>query len=207
MAQLDKNRIAAAALAILDKKGVAGFTIRAVADALGASPMALYRHVQDKADLALLAVNAAAAERSLSAPTGDWRQDLLAMARWMRDGARAHPAISSLWRMYRIYTPEFARMAERWLSLWQQSGLDLDSAVLAAMMAGMAIGGMIAEESALRTLHVPDETMLAQLPNARLLLHAKYDADQMFEIAVLAIIDGLHARLRKDHGQASIPPL
>ena len=195
MAQLDKDRIAATALAIVDKRGLSGFTIRAVAEALGVTPMALYHHVADKAELAALVVKATSSKHPLAALTGDWREDLWTMARWMREMTIAHPAGQELRRRYRIYTPDILRMADRWLSLWQQSGLDQKKALLAATTSSMAIAGLLAEESLARELDTPDPASVAQMPNARMLLHAKNDPQVVFELAVRSLVDGLHTRL------------
>ena len=41
----------AASLQLADEQGLAAITMQAVADRLGVTPMALYRHVTNKADL------------------------------------------------------------------------------------------------------------------------------------------------------------
>jgi AcrR family transcriptional regulator len=198
VARLDRDRIAAIALAIVDKRGLAGFTIRAVAESLGVTPMALYHHVRDKAELASLIVSATVRKHPLATTTGNWREDLWALARWTREVSLAHPAGQEIRRTYRVYNPEILQMAERWLSLWQQSGLPLEKAVVAATTTSMAIGGLVSGEAVLRDLDQPDPTMTARLPNARLLLQSKYDPETMFELAVRSIIDGLHTRLMSE---------
>jgi AcrR family transcriptional regulator len=45
---MSRNRIFAAAKAVLDREGLPGFTVRKVADHAGLSPMAMYRHFADK---------------------------------------------------------------------------------------------------------------------------------------------------------------
>ena len=197
MAQLDRDQIASVALAVLDRHGVAGFTIRAVADALGVTPMALYYHVKDKAELAALVVIAAHSARPLDTPVGEWREDLWAIARWTRESVNDHPAVGELFRIYKVYTSEIVRIAERWMSIWQQSGLTLANAVLAARVSGVAVAGLVEEEMILRSLDKPDDALLARLPGARLLYARERDPEGSFELAVHALIDGLHARLMK----------
>src|SRR5262245_40184083 len=46
--RVTKDRIFAAAKAVLDREGLPGLTIRKVADRAGLSPMAMYRHFADK---------------------------------------------------------------------------------------------------------------------------------------------------------------
>jgi AcrR family transcriptional regulator len=195
LSRLDIDRISAAAVAVADKHGVAGFTIRGVAKTLRVTPMALYYHVKDKAELAALAVAAGIREHPLAPPTGRWQEDLCEMAIWMRRGALAHPAIHELQRSYRIFIPEVLRLADRWLSLWKQSELNLEDVMLAASTSLAAIKGLIAEESLQSRRRPPTAEMLAMLPNSRLLLRAGYDPKLTFELGVRAVIDGLYSRM------------
>jgi AcrR family transcriptional regulator len=196
--ELDRDRIALAALAVADDRGFDGFTMRAVAEKLGVTAMALYHHVDDKAALAALVVDAAIKEQPLPPPTGAWRDDLWAVANWMRRTTQAHPVVGELRRAYRVWTPAVFPMTERWLSAWQQSGLELEKAVLAATTSSMAVVGLVAEEAAFKTMDVPDGAMLASLPKARRVFTASHDYDAEFELLVRALIDGLHARLSGD---------
>jgi AcrR family transcriptional regulator len=198
LAQLDTQRIAAAALAVLDKKGVEGFTIRNVAESLRVTPMALYHHVRDKAALAVLVVDYANDERAQAPPTGDWREDLWEIARWTRQTTMAHPAVAHLRRMYRVWTPDILRSSERWIALWRQSGLDVETAVLAAQTSSLVISGMVDEEVILRGADAPGDSVLTDLPNARLLFRSRYDHDVMFELGVRSVIDGVHAQLTQN---------
>ena len=195
MAELDRDRIAAAALAIADKHGVDGFTMRAVADALNVTPMALYHHVQDKAALVTLLVDTAIRKHPHPPTTGAWQEDLLSMAQWMRQSMVKHPAVAQLRHAYNVWTPAMLQMTERWLSLWQQSALDLQDAVLAATTSSMAITGLVKEEMIFYTMKQPGNEMLAWLPNVRVMFNAEPDRDAQFELAVRSLIDGLHARL------------
>lgn len=206
VAPLSKKRIGATALAVADRNGFSGFTIRAVAKSLGVTPMALYHHVKNKAEMAALVVNITANENPPAVPTGNWRNDLWSMAQWMRDSARRHPAVQELRRSYRIYTPDIIRMADLWLTLWQHSGLDAENAFIAATTSSMAIGGLVGEELSYRELDVPDEAMVKRSPNARALLGAEPNHEMMFELAVRSLIDGLHDRLMKKHAERRRKP-
>jgi len=203
MADLDTDRIAAAALAVADKHGVDGFTMRAVAEALDVTPMALYHHVQDKAALVTLIVDTAIRKRPLPPTTGVWQDDLLAVAQWMRQGMSKHPVVAQLRRAYNVWTPAMLQMSERWLSLWQQSSLDLQDAVLAATTSSMAISGLVKEEMLFRTMQHPDEKTLAWLPNSRMMFHSQPDRDAQFDLVVRSLIEGLHARLTLNQSAAT----
>ncbi|HYM33936.1 MAG TPA: TetR/AcrR family transcriptional regulator C-terminal domain-containing protein [Steroidobacteraceae bacterium] len=195
MAELDTDRIAAAALAVADKYGVEGFTMRAVADALRVTPMALYHHVKDKAALAALVVDSAIRNHPLPPPTGNWQDDLFAVAAWTRNSTLMHSVVAHLRREYQVWTPSMLRITERWLGLWQQSGLDLERALLAATTSSMAITGLVAEETIFREMQLPDNATLSLLPNVRAMFRANHNRDANFELVVRSLIEGLHARL------------
>jgi AcrR family transcriptional regulator len=172
-----------------------GFTMRAVAEALGVTPMALYNHVTDKADLAALLLEAALDDQPLPTPTGDWREDLWRMAKWMRSSTRAHPVVATIRRSHGVWTESSLQIIERWLGLWQQSGLSLDNAITAASTSSQAIFADVAEDVLVANLRPPSEAQLSRLPNARIVFGARPDRDANFELLVRAMIDGLHARL------------
>lgn len=199
MAQLDRDRIAAAALALVDEKGLEGFTIRAVARQLDVTPMALYHHVRDKAELAVLVVDAAARSQPLAPETGDWREDLWVVAKWMRDSSLAHPALAQIHRLYRAWTPSMLVLTERWFAVWKQSDLPADDALLAAHASARAIIGLVTEERSFEGVAGPaDDTMLEPVPNARALLQQpSSDSGTIFELAVRSTIDGLYDRLSR----------
>jgi AcrR family transcriptional regulator len=193
--ELDRDRIAAAALRVADARGAAGFTMRAVAEELGVTPMALYHHVADKAALVALVVDAAVRERPMPAPTGSWQDDLWEVARWMRDSLRAHPALIRLRSTYAVWTPSILPLTERWMSVWQQSGLDLEDAVRAAQASSIAIIGAAEVEAGVTGVDLPDPDALALHPGARLLLTGEVDPDEQFELVVRSVVAGVHARL------------
>jgi TetR/AcrR family transcriptional regulator, tetracycline repressor protein len=198
VADLDPSRIAAAALAVADEQGEGGFSMRAVARVLGVTPMALYHHVKDKAALAALVVDAAIAERPLPPPTGDWREDLWIMARWMRESMRAHPGLAHIRRADNVWTGATLEMTERWPGLWRQSGLSPDRALVAATASSLAIVGMAQQEAIFRAIRRPEGAALAERPNARMMFDAPHDAEAAFELLVRALIDGLYWRLAAD---------
>jgi AcrR family transcriptional regulator len=195
--ELSPERIAAAALAVADAHGISGFTMRAVADAVGVTPMALYHHVKDKAALAALLVDAAISEHPLPQPTGAWRDDLWTMAHWMRESRRAHPVVAQIRRAYHVWTSATLQMTEHWLGLWRQSGLTLERARVAATTSSMAIVGLVEEETIFEEMARPADAALSWLPNARLMFDAPHDRDAEFELVVRSLIDGLHARLAR----------
>jgi hypothetical protein len=196
--QLNTELIAAAAFRVLKERGLQGFTMRAVAESLSVTPMALYTHVPDKAGLAALVVNTSITERPFPQPTGEWRDDLWNIACWTREVRIAHPALAELRRTYRIWSPAMSKHAERWLDLWLQSGLDLERAVEASNTSSMAISGLVENEPLYRDWGLPKNAMVSLTPNARRLFTTAYKPARSFELGVRSIIEGLHTRLSED---------
>lgn len=195
MPDLDKSRIVDVALRVADEHGAAGFTMRAVADALDVTPMALYRHVDDKTALVALLVDMVVRERPLPPPTGEWQEDAWLIALWMRTMTRSHPAVSELRRAHQVWTPSILPITERWMNVWQQSGLPLDAALRAATVTSMTIIGLVEEELLFNRMKLPADTMLSSTPSARLAFNVTRDVDADFELVVRSLIHGVHTQL------------
>jgi TetR/AcrR family tetracycline transcriptional repressor len=73
----------AAALQIVDSEGVPALSLRRLADDLGVTPMSLYWHVADKAELLELVGHAVLAEIELPGRSGAWKEELAAVHRAM----------------------------------------------------------------------------------------------------------------------------
>lgn len=195
MGDLDIERIAAAALAVADERGAAGFTMRAVAKALDVTPMALYHHVENKSALVGLVVDAVIREIPLPELTGSWHDDLWEMARWMRQISMAHPGVSELRKRVQVWTPAVLPVTERWFTVWMRSGLEPSQATLAATASSMAIAGIAEMEARFDEMTLPDDSQLDTLPNVSLAMHRERDRDAEFELVVRSLIEGMHARL------------
>jgi TetR/AcrR family tetracycline transcriptional repressor len=81
---LNRERIVAAAVAVLDADGLAGLTMRRVARELGTGAMSLYRHVASRDDLLDLVLDELVAAVPASRLTGEWRVDVAVLARDVR---------------------------------------------------------------------------------------------------------------------------
>jgi AcrR family transcriptional regulator len=91
--RLSRAAIVAAAQRVIERDGVEALTMRRVADALGASPMALYRHVRGKDELLVLLLDELAAALPRPPLPREPRERVLAACRHMRDGLAEHPWI------------------------------------------------------------------------------------------------------------------
>lgn len=95
---LSRERIIAAAVDLVDRRGLESFGVRPLAAALGVDPMSIYNHVPGKAAL-LDGISEAVLTEAVNAapePPDDWAE----IVRWLADGYRAmamrHPRVFPL---------------------------------------------------------------------------------------------------------------
>jgi AcrR family transcriptional regulator len=84
------------ALAIVDRDGLAGLTMRSLAASLQTGPMTLYNYVESREALEELVVDAVSARVQIPGPTDDWLADTRAVATALWRTFRAHPAVIPL---------------------------------------------------------------------------------------------------------------
>ncbi|HXP19105.1 MAG TPA: TetR/AcrR family transcriptional regulator C-terminal domain-containing protein [Streptosporangiaceae bacterium] len=90
--QLTRERIVAAAAALIEREGVTGISMRRIAAELGCAVMSLYNHVPSKdALLDGVAEYVLSGIEISSAPDASWQDQVRAQARAFRQIARAHP--------------------------------------------------------------------------------------------------------------------
>ncbi|KND23376.1 TetR/AcrR family transcriptional regulator [Streptomyces acidiscabies] len=108
-----REEILDAALAIADERGLEAVSMRALADRVGVTPMALYRHVKDKAALLdgmlgrlLVALPPGAVEER------PWDERLAVLARAVREVTRRHPWAAQLLFSRPAVTPDAVRAVD-----------------------------------------------------------------------------------------------
>lgn len=92
---LNREKIVLTALALLDERGLAAFSVRDLAKAMGVFPAAIYWHVPTRNQL-LAAIVAHVLRDLAPPPMPDWRDWLRALFRRYRAAIRRHPNIAPL---------------------------------------------------------------------------------------------------------------
>jgi AcrR family transcriptional regulator len=95
-AQRSRAEITAAAVAIADTDGLDAVSMRRVATELGTGAASLYRYLDTREDLLDLMTDAAAAEYTFAAPSGDWLDDLAGIGQQARVIMRRHQWLAAL---------------------------------------------------------------------------------------------------------------
>jgi AcrR family transcriptional regulator len=121
-----RAEITAAAVRLADAAGIEGLSMRSVAAELGMGTMSLYNYVPRKEDMYELMVDAVGAEYDFAEPTGDWRSDLMDIARRMRGVMHQHPWVLRLMTSGYGFSPNALRYLEHALACLDP--LDLPSA-------------------------------------------------------------------------------
>lgn len=197
------------ALALVDRDGLAGLTMRGLAAALKTGPMTLYNYVDGKESLEELVVDAVASEVPPVAVTSDWAADLTAAATGLWATVRLHPAVIPLVLTRRTSTSASLRPAEDIASALARSGrtgFDLLVAFRAVM--GFVMGIAQAELAGPLTSHIDprqEATDLASIAGeanptlAQLSQLAGEDARREFDEGLRILVLGL-ARQRAPEG-------
>lgn len=122
---LSRAQIVQAGLRIAREEGIDALTIRRIAADLGASRMALYRHVADKDELVTL-VTDAIAEHQVVPPdiSGPWDQRLRLLAAGIRRELSAYPGLAELATTRVQHGPGALRTVELTLQILADAGLD-----------------------------------------------------------------------------------
>ena len=131
---LDRDRIVAAALGIVDDEGLEALSLRRLAEALGVTPMSIYWHVRDKAELLELVGQAVLAEIELPPARGEWREQLTDLHRAMLTVLLKHPNTLDALIGRARFGPAGVTMFERLLSILLDAGLSADAAFDAYMV-------------------------------------------------------------------------
>ncbi|GIJ75631.1 regulatory protein, tetR family [Micromonospora phaseoli] len=165
---LTPDRIASAALAVIDRDGLAGFTMRAVAAELSMSAMALYRYVDDREELERLIVERVLGGIDVTPPDPrlPWVERITILVQRMRTVVAAHPAVASLVPVHRHRSHAVLRWSEAVLGLLTEGGLAGERRVVALRGLLSYLLGAIQLEH-LGPLTGPGTAALAELPSDR----------------------------------------
>jgi AcrR family transcriptional regulator len=146
-AKISQSSIVAASIKIADEQGLPGLTMKAVAERLAVTPMALYRHINDKADLLDLVVEALLTEVAMPIATPSWEEVLRGMGQAARKVARHHPSIFPLLLQRPATTSESKRVRDAIVDSLIAAGLEPDAARRAERLVSTVILGFAASEA------------------------------------------------------------
>ncbi|MEW1690055.1 TetR/AcrR family transcriptional regulator [Streptomyces sp. NPDC091265] len=136
-AGLGRERIAAAAVAMVDRDGLERFGVRRLAQELGVDPMSIYHHIKGKAALldalseSVLTEMAVAADEDTSS---DWEEIARRTAHGYREMAYRHPRVFPLLVTRAQTSPVAVSALERLVTAMREAGLPDRTAADAPMV-------------------------------------------------------------------------
>jgi AcrR family transcriptional regulator len=216
---LTQEAIVEAAIKVLDAEGLAGFSMRRVADELNTGAASLYWHVGSKDGLFDLIFEEIIGEQLEGIPDADpgrWQEQLKEVARRMRQTILRHRDIVQL-SIGRIpMGPNALRMSEGVLAILRAGNVPDDLAVQSYLLMISAVNGFTMDEAGYDTA-APDgapaadeaakmvETYFSSLPDDQfsnlkeVAEHfAMTDQDARFDLLIDLFVDGIAARASAD---------
>jgi AcrR family transcriptional regulator len=211
-APLTRDVVLAAALAIIDRDGADGLTMRRLGHALDRDPMALYRHAANKNALLDGVVELVMGQARLDPSDPDWAGQLRTFARAFRGIAIAHPHVVPLLVTRPLATPlalrplGTLRPLEDTLALLTRAGFsDVEALHVYRSFQGLLYGHVLNELQEL--VENPEETddllrlglhrlPVKEFPLLRGLASAltSYDGAAELEQGLDILIDGLRSK-------------
>ncbi|MDX3075058.1 TetR/AcrR family transcriptional regulator [Streptomyces sp. MI02-7b] len=194
---LSRERIVAAALALVDAEGLAAVSTRRLAAELGVSGPSLYNHFTTKDGILDAVADAVVAEVDLAMfeDGRDWRDALVDWARSYRAALAAHPHIVPFLAQGPGRRPAGLRMADAvfggmMAAGWPPAHATRVGALMRYFVAGSALGsfarGFVDDASAYDPADYP------HLGQAHLLAEHQQRVDEgAFETGLRALVDGL----------------
>ncbi|MGG7572442.1 TetR/AcrR family transcriptional regulator [Streptomyces sirii] len=128
-AGLDRDKIVAATVRLLDTEGLAKFSMRRLAAELGVTAMSVYWYVDTKDDLLELALDSVMGEMRMpdeDAADRDWRDHLRALAGEYRALLTGHPWVVRLLGTYINIGPHSIAFSNATMRVMKESGLSLE---------------------------------------------------------------------------------
>jgi AcrR family transcriptional regulator len=205
--KLALEQLVAVAAEMIEAEGLAGLTMRRVAERCGVTTMALYRHVRTKDDLIALVANQAMGDFRIPEVIGDdWRDQVAAVARAQYHFLLDHPEFVSIFASRPINSVVAFRSIEAVLGALHRAGLDDEAAVSAHDVLVSFIRGFVQQHAGSRaraSSPIQRLAVIGELPSGefehvirvagRLVMR---EGEQHFEEELAIVIAGIEARYR-----------
>jgi AcrR family transcriptional regulator len=154
---LSRERVLDGALAVADAGGIAGLTIRSIADKLGVKPMSIYHHVANKEEILDCIVDMVFAEIELPVPGGDWRTEMYRRAVSERAALNRHPWAIQLLQSRTRPGPATLRHHDAVIGSLRGGGFSIEMTAHAFALIDSYVLGFALSEAAL-PIHGPEST-------------------------------------------------
>jgi AcrR family transcriptional regulator len=196
--RISRTTVARAGARIVRRGGMDAVTLRAVADVVGVTPMALYRHVDDADDLRLATLDYVLGEVASPAPDGAVRDRLGGFARATRSVLGRYPGSARAMLTDWVALNQGTRIMESLLAVAAEHSPDPDRQVEIANAVFVYVAmRLMAEEAVLvrgRRRSLPAVAAHPERFPRLVETQARFgtiDTDRHFEVGLAALLDGL----------------
>lgn len=214
--RLTRERVVAAALAVVDRDGLDGLTMRALGRELGVDPMAAYYHLPNKAAILQGVVEAILSGLEVPGPTVQlaWPDAVRLVAREYRRVLLAHPNALPVASTQPPLTPAGLRLIEDTAAMLVRGGLgpmqaleainSTAAAVIGSVLveAGVTPGSDAIEQSAINEAY--EELSPDEFPTITAVFAAidpeAFDPGNQFEGLLDTLVRGFEARFARSPG-------
>ncbi len=148
-ARLSRARVLAAAVTVADAQGIAGLTIRSLAQQLGVKPMSVYHHVANKDEILDGIVDIVFSEIDLPTVEGQWRAEITKRASSARAVLRRHPWAIGLLESRTSPGPATLRHHEANLATLRSAGFSVEMTAHAYALIDSFVYGFALQEAVL----------------------------------------------------------
>ncbi len=209
---LTRARILEAALEVADTQGLSALTMRALADALGTGPMAVYHHVSGKEEILDGLVEQIFAEIEDPVPGRAWRPEITRRCESARAVLAAHPWAVTLIESRSTPGPNSLRHHDAVIGTFRQAGFSVPLTAHAYALIDSYVYGFAVQEATLpfdgsdigdlaedimSTLPVEEYPHFAEF----VVEHAMkpgYDFGNEFAYGLDLVLDGLQTAVREE---------
>ncbi len=145
---LSHERIVAAAFALADRRGLAAFSTRLLAEELGCEAMSIYHYFPSKAHLFDAMVDCCMADIAVAPSGDDWIEHLRRIAYSYRAMALKHPGFYPLLAVHRLNTRVALGLLDRVLKVFEAGGLSVAVRAQQFRIFGYYLTGACLDETA-----------------------------------------------------------
>ncbi|MBN1239516.1 MAG: TetR/AcrR family transcriptional regulator C-terminal domain-containing protein [Gammaproteobacteria bacterium] len=202
---LSRDKLIAVALDLLDRKGPAALTMRAVADAVEVTPMALYNHFSSKRDLLAAVADHVISAAEFDGGHADWREQLRHCFQTLRGLCLRHPGLPGLLEREGAAPVSVFAPMEVTLRALGDAGLDeIDSTRTYFLLISFTLGQAAYQaRGAIEGLEPSKQIRAERIAGRgyrvteRLDLPARWDFDASFAFGLSLIVAGVEAMASK----------
>lgn len=146
--RLSREMIEDAAFEVIEREGLAGFSMRKLAAALGCEAMSIYHHFPSQAHLFEALVDRLIGPLKMPDPDLPWRQRMRMVVLDYRRIGREHPAFASYFLSYRMNSPVCLAYIDNIVGLFNDGGFDQEMAARLFRAVGYYLLGAVLDETA-----------------------------------------------------------